>query len=208
MSGLEAALKAAAPGADPAVWLSPLTDAMTAAGINTPRRIAAFLGQCAVEAGPDFKELSESLYYTHPERILAVWPHRFAGLADAATYCHDPEKLANHVYSNRMGNGDEASGDGWAMRGGGLIQITGRTEYEAWAAARGMAVDMAIALVRTPKGAADAAGWYWQWRGLNAPADRWDLDAVTVGVNGNARFMIADRIAASNVALAAIEAVV
>ena len=203
LPGLEAALKAAAPGADPVVWLGPLTAALTACEATTPKRIAAFMGQVSVEAGPGLKDVAENLYYTHPERILAVWPPRFAGLADAIKYVGAPEKLANRVYSNRLGNGDEASGDGWRFRGGGLLQLTGRGEYSGWALARGMTVDAAAALIRTPQGAADAAGWYWASRGLNALADEWRLTDITTRINGSARLGLAERISASNAALRA-----
>ena len=201
---VRAALAAAAPGADPSVWVPALTEALTACQATTPHRMAAFLGQCSVEAGPAFKEVAENLYYTHPQRILDVWPPRFNGLADAIKYVGVPEKLANRVYSNRMGNGDEASGDGWRFRGGGLLQLTGRDEYTGWAKARGLTIDIAAALIRTPKGAADAAGWYWQSRGLNELADGWMLTLITERINGRAKLGLADRIAASNAALAAI----
>jgi putative chitinase len=203
LRGLTAALAAAAPRAVQSVWLPALAAALTACDATTPHRIAAFLGQCAVEAGQGFGEVSESLYYTHASRLVQVFPSHFADEDAAAPYCKSPEPLANLVYANKLGNGDDASGDGWRFRGGGLLQITGREHYSAYAAARGMAADAAADYVRTPAGAADSAAWYWQTHGLNPYADAWALSAITLRINGPAMLDNAARISASNAALKA-----
>lgn len=203
LSGLAAALSAAAPLAVQSIWLPALTAALTACDATTPHRIAALLGQCAVEAGEGFGEVSESLYYTHAARLVLVFPSRFPDEDAAAPYCKSPERLANLIYANRLGNGDQASGDGWRFRGGGLLQITGRAHYAAYAAARGLAVEAAADYVRTPAGAADSAAWYWQSRGLNAFADAWALSAITLRINGPAMLDNQTRISASNAALRA-----
>jgi putative chitinase len=206
LSRLAEGIKAAAPGADVYAWLGPLTAALRSSNATTPQRIAAFLGNCAVEAGPAFAEVSENLFYTTPARISSVWPSRFASPDAAMPYLRAPEKLANRVYSGKLGNGDEASGDGWRFRGGGLLQLTGREEYAAYGKARGMSADSAADYVRTPAGACDAAAWYWQTRGCNQLADAWKLSQITQTINGAAMLGNAERIAASNAALKAMQA--
>jgi putative chitinase len=96
-------------------------------GINTPERIAHFLSQCAHESG-NFKVFTENLNYG-AKGLRSIFPKYFPTDALAAAYERKPEKIANKVYANRMGNGDEASGDGWKFRGRGAIQLTGKNNY-------------------------------------------------------------------------------
>ena len=193
-----AALHAAAPRADPGVWLPVLTAAFDRWDINTPRRVAAALGQFAVEAGDDFGELRECLNYTHAERIAAVWPSVFPTVATARPYIGNPEMLANRVYANKLGNGPEATGDGWAFRGRGMIQITGRDEYRgAWAALG----DHPVEWFASPEGAALSGAWYFTSRGCLSLADQWMLTAITKRVNGAAMLGLRKRREASNRAL-------
>lgn len=203
MLDITAALAAAAPGADPAIWIPALTTAFNDNDMMTPRRDAAALGQFSVEAGPAFKEISENLFYTSVARICAVFPREFLTLASATGYTANPEALANRAYAGKLGNGDEASGDGWRYRGRGLIQITGLDDYTAFAATVGMTAADASAWCETPEGAAASACWYWTANNLNALADQWQLTAITKAVNGAAREGLLTRIAASNRALAA-----
>lgn len=93
------------------VFLAPLSAACARFGISTPARLAAFIGQCAVESGR-FTQLEEGLYYTTAERVRAVFPASVLSLGDAARLTRNPQALANRVYAGRNGNGDEASGDG------------------------------------------------------------------------------------------------
>lgn len=167
---------------DPPVWASIITPAMTRYGINTPRRVAAFLA-CVVHETGGFRVMSENLNYS-AARLPVVWPSRFSGPAQAAQYAGNPEKLANKVYASRMGNGDEASGDGWKFRGAGLIQITGRANYAALAKAFGKGVDEASAWVRTREGAAVSAAWWWSSAGCNELADTGNVEAWRRRVNG------------------------
>jgi putative chitinase len=83
-----------------------------------------------------------------------------------------------------MGNGDEASGDGWRFRGRGLIQITGRSAYERFANAMAMTLDDAVEHAATPGGAADSAAWFWTANNLNALSDTWSIDLLTRKING------------------------
>jgi putative chitinase len=202
---LLAALRAAAPAADPALWGPVLAAALPAADITTPRRIAAFLGQCAVEAGPGFAELAEDTNYIHAERLLEIFPSHFANLEDAQAYVGQPERIANRVYAGVLGNGDEASGDGWTFRGSGLLQLTGREEIGAFAASVGITPEAAADLLRQPGGAARGACWYWATRAINPHADAWDLAAITRAVNGAAMLDHNARVAASQAALRAME---
>lgn len=177
---------------------------MDAAAINTPIRIAAFLGQCAVESTV-FNTIVENTNYSTPQRLIAVFGSRIAGRA--AALAGHPEAIANFVYANRNGNGDEASGDGWAFRGGGYIQLTGRANYAACAKDLGEADLLAFAKeVQTdPQHAAAAAAWFWNSRSLSTLADGWQISAIGTKVNGQSPALgNTDRIRFSNLALAAL----
>lgn len=167
------------------VFAEPLVGAFKAFNVDTPSRMAAFIAQ-AMHESLRFTRLEESLWYTTPERIRDVWPSRFTSLSDAARYLRQPEKLANYVYANRLGNGDEASGDGWKYRGRGIFHLTGRANYMA--AGDGLRVDYKShpELVADPADAAFTAGWYWTSLRLNDYADNADIDGITRRVNGPA----------------------
>ncbi|HEX2940706.1 MAG TPA: glycoside hydrolase family 19 protein [Rhodopila sp.] len=182
---LDAALRAVAPRLDDAAraaWLAALGMALTRHGITAPRCVAAFLGQCAVESA-GFRVLEEDLNYSAP-RLREVWPARFPTEEAASVCAFQPEKLANVVYADRMGNGDPASGDGWRFRGRGLIQMTGKATYERFAAAMGLSLEQAVALAGTTQGAADSAAWFWTAHDLNALARSWALLPITRRING------------------------
>lgn len=161
----------------------PLTAAFKSFDINTLSRKAAFIAQASHESR-GFARLEEDLWYTSPQRIRELWPARVSTFAEAADLLRRPQALANRVYSNRLGNGDEASGDGWFYRGRGLFQLTGRANYVA--AGEGLGVDYKVepGLVAQPADAAFTAAWYWAVRGLNALADNGDIDAITRRING------------------------
>lgn len=100
--------------------------------LNSPLRLAHFLAQCAHESG-NFKALTENLNYS-ADGLLKIFPKYFKDKATADAYARKPEKIANRVYASRMGNGDEASGDGYKFRGRGYIQLTGKDNYKAFSA--------------------------------------------------------------------------
>lgn len=152
-------------------------------GIVTALQQSHFLGQLAHESA-QFRVLIENLNYS-AEALLRTWPSRFTATT-AAQYARQPERIANRVYASRMGNGDEASGDGWRYRGRGLIQLTGRENYSAYSRAlyRDTRIVSAPERVAEPADAALSAGWYWSTRGINAMADRDDVAAVTRAING------------------------
>lgn len=163
-------------------WLDPLNATCERFEINNPLRIAGFLSQVAHESG-GFKFVSENLNY-RAESLMRVWPSRFPTLDIANAYAMKPEKIANHVYCDRMGNGNEASGDGWKYRGRGLIQLTGLDNYAAFSMACDNQALTNPDLVAEPDLAAESAGWFWDTRNLNKLADESDIIGMTRRVNG------------------------
>jgi putative chitinase len=162
-------------------WLLPLNETFERFNINTPLRKACFIGQCAHESG-HFKFLEENLNYK-ADSLMRVWPKRF-NHALAQECAHDPEKIANVVYADRMGNGDSDSGDGYAYRGRGLIQLTGKANYDAFGNAMGLDVLENPDYLATPEGACLSAGWFWEHHGLNELADQNELEQMTKRING------------------------
>ncbi len=162
-------------------FVEPLNETCRAFDITTPLRIAHFLAQSAHESA-SYTALIENLNYG-ASGLLATWPSRFD--ADrAAAYARQPEKIANYVYADRMGNGPESSGDGWRYRGRGILQLTGRSTYRAAGEVLGADLEADPDLLSTPRLDALAAGWYWHSRGINELCDRDDVIAVTEAVNG------------------------
>jgi putative chitinase len=168
-------------GIDPK-WEEPLQVAFDKYDINTPKRQAFFIGQCAHESD-NFTRLEEGLNYS-AARLMAVWPSRFPNLAVAEQYANNPEKIANYVYAGRLGNGNEESGDGWKYHGRGLIQLTGRENYERCGKAINVDLTSQPNLLVDPHYAAMSAGWFWNKTGLNALADTQDYDTMTKRING------------------------
>ena len=177
-------------------WLEPLTAAFNRFEINTPERQAAFIGQCAHESA-NFKTLQENLNYS-AKGLSATWPSRFPSEDAAQPFHRQPEKIANKVYSGRMGNSDE--GDGWKYRGRGLIQLTGKDNYRLASDALGVDFIADPDLVLTKEYAALTAAWYWNKRGLNKEADAKDFTGMTKKINGGT-IGLADRVAHINSAL-------
>ena len=156
-------------------------------GILTPLQQAAWIGECGHES-MNFRVVTENLMY-RSATLLKLFPltaKRPWGFTPetAAQYEKQPEKIANRIYSNRMGNRDEASGDGWRFRGSGYIQLTGHANYYHFGQAVGEDFVMQPELVRTPKYAAISAAWYWSTHKLNQYADSRDYVTLTRRVNG------------------------
>ncbi|MEW5729718.1 MAG: glycoside hydrolase family 19 protein [Pseudomonadota bacterium] len=177
---LRAALPAARP-TDLARFANPLAEGCAEWGIETPLRLAAFLAQIAHESG-QLRTLAENLNYS-AEALLRVFPRHFDP-AQAAAYARQPERIGSKVYANRMGNGDEASGDGWRYRGRGLIQVTGKANYAACGTALGLNLIAQPELLEQPVAAAHSAAWFWHRNGLNRPADARDIETITRRING------------------------
>ena len=136
----------------------------------SPNRGAHLLGQSHHESG-GFKRTTEGLYYSTPERIQAVWPSRFPTVESAEPYAKNPQGLANKVYSSRMGNGDEASGDGFAFSGKGFLQLTGKSNVKAFAADMKLPEVLEYPSKLADEYAFETALWFFQKNGLFAIAD-------------------------------------
>ena len=163
-------------------WVKALNQLLPDYEINTPKRVAAFVAQCAHESG-GFRFLSENLNYK-AESLMKVFPKYFQDMGTAKSYEKQPAKIANKIYGNRMGNGDEASGDGFKYRGRGLIQLTGKTNYEWFAASIEVNPEEASAYLETFEGAAQSACWFWESNNLNQYADKDDILTMTKRING------------------------
>lgn len=149
---------------------------------DNPKRISGFLAQIAHESS-GFNAILENLNYSK-EGLRRIFGKYFPTDEMAASYARKPEMIANRVYSNRMKNGDEASGDGFKFRGRGLIQLTGRDNYTKFAEALDMSIEDTIAYLETPNGAVASAGWFWDNNKLNQYCDRDDFITLTKRING------------------------
>ena len=150
--------------------------------ITTPRRVAGFLAQCGHEC-VDFNTLKENLNYS-ADGLHKVFPKRFPTIESAQPYNRQPEKIANKIYSDRMGNGNEASGEGYKFRGRGAIQLTGKDNYSRFAESIGKDLDEVVAYCDTLEGAIESACWFWATHNLNAKADENDVTGSTKVING------------------------
>lgn len=175
-----------------AAFFTPLVAAMDEFDINTPARQAAFLSQVGHESG-QLASVEENLNYS-VNALMRTWPNRFPNAVIAASYAKQPEKIANFVYANRMGNGGPETGDGWRYRGAGLIQLTGKDSQRECADYFGIGVDKIGDWLRTPEGACRSAAWFWKTHGLNELADAGDQVKVTRRINGGTNGL-ADRLA-------------
>ena len=165
-----------------AEWVDALNETFTRFNLTTNNQKAMFIGQCSHECG-NFRLLEENLNY-RAETLMKLWPKRFPSLEFAKQYEKNPKKIANSVYANRMGNRDEASGDGYRFRGRGALQCTGHSTYFHAGKALGVDFVMQPDLIATPKYAALTAGWFWETHKLNPPSDALDYTKVTKIING------------------------
>jgi len=153
--------------------------------INTPLRLAHFLAQCGHESG-GFKATQENLNYS-AQGLNGIFKKYFPTAAAAAAYARQPQKIASKVYANRMGNGSEASGEGYKFRGRGYIQLTGKENYTAFGKAIGEDI-LSNPDVVSSKYALLSAAWFFSKNGLHKMADSGASDAVvtqiTKRVNG------------------------
>ena len=163
-------------------WYAALSQLLDDYEINTPRRIAAFIAQCAHESG-NFVFIKENLNYKAAS-LRKVFPKYFPTDVQAAEYANKPERIANRVYANRMGNGNEASGDGYRYCGRGLIQLTGKDNYTFFAGSLSISEDDASEYLATFEGAAQSACWFWEQNNLNRFADANDVKGLTRAING------------------------
>ena len=162
-------------------WFEALAKVLPDYAITTPQRVASFLGETYVESA-GYTAIQENLNY-NSESLCKVWPSHFTpDIADQ--YAHNPEMIANRAYANRMGNGDEASGDGWKFCGRGLIQLTGRANYTAFGASISCSPEEVGELLQTFEGCVQSACWFWETNNLNQYADQGAIDHESRIVNG------------------------
>lgn len=164
-----------------AKWLKPLNDTFAKYGIDTPKRQAAFIGQCGHESN-NFKVLEENLHYS-AQALMRVWPSRFDA-ATAEKLANNPEGIANKVYGGRADLGNNQDGDGWRFHGRGVIQLTGRSNYQVCGDALGQPFTSNPELLLEPEWACMSAGWFWNKKGLNALAEAEDWTTMTKRING------------------------
>jgi putative chitinase len=162
-------------------FVAPLNGSFARYSINTAKRMAAFLGQVAEESN-QLRHLEEGLYYSSANHLKATFPTKFKTV-DAAGYTKNPEKLANYVYADRLGNGNTASGEGWKYRGRGLIQLTGKSNYQKFMDATGVDVITKPELLLEPRYAVLSATWFWNQMKLNDWADKDNYKVLTKRVN-------------------------
>jgi len=163
-------------------YIPHITTVLPKFNLDTPLRKAHFLAQVAHESG-GLKYSAENLNYS-AQGLRSVFGKYFKTNDIAALYARKPEKIANRVYADRMGNGNEASGDGWKFRGRGLIQLTGKDNYQQFAKDYGIDCVKNPDLLLEPQFALASACWFWQKRNLNTFADKDDILMVTKRING------------------------
>ena len=180
-------------------WENPLQATFDKYDINTPRRQSAFLGQCAHESG-NFKTLQENLNYS-AEGLMKTWPSRFPTKEVADQYARQPAKIAGKVYNGRLGNISEEEASKYLGRG--LIQLTGKENYERCGLAIGADLLSNPDLLLDPRYAALSAGWFWNKKELNELADAQEHGMITKRINGGL-IGLDDRIAKTTKALEAL----
>jgi putative chitinase len=183
------------------IWHPLLVKAMQKWGIDTPTRQAHFLAQISVESDR-LTRLEEGLSYS-AERLMVVWPSRFKTLEQAAQYTRNPEKLANFVYSGRMGN--QEPGDGWKYRGRGLKQLTGKQNYITYLLSADIDCLENPDMILQPEHTSDSAAWFWYMNRCNELADKGNVRLLTRRINGGLTGLSA-RMAQTNAALKALKA--
>ena len=163
-------------------WFLALEEILPDYEIDTPARVAAFLGQTAHESG-GYRALRENLNYS-AEGLAKLFKKYFPSVESAQPYARQPEKIANKIYANRMGNGTEASGDGFRYCGRGLIQLTGKSNYQSFADSIEESLQDVIPFLETYEGAVQSACWFWETNNLNKEADAGDIKLMTRKING------------------------
>ena len=165
-------------------WYEAFCEILPDYEITTKERLAAFIAQCAHESA-GFTAIKENLNY-RPASLVSLFKKYF-DLPTATRYCAQPNKqevIANRIYANRMGNGDEASGDGYRYCGRGLIQLTGKDNYTRYAQSTEQTVEEATEHLTTFEGCVQSAAWFWEANNLNQWADKGDILTLTKRING------------------------
>ena len=163
-------------------WYAAMCEVLPKYEITTKSRVASFVAQCSHESAK-FTAIKENLNYG-AKGLQTTFKKYFPDEASALLYERKPEKIANKVYGGRMGNGLEASGDGFKYCGRGLIQLTGKENYTKFAASINKTLDETIAYLGTTAGAVESACWFWDTNKLNVEADNADITKMTKKING------------------------
>jgi putative chitinase len=150
--------------------------------INTTNRRSGFLAQCGHESN-GFTVFKENLNYS-AEGLVKTFSKYFPNITSTTGFAKNPQKIANKIYANRLGNGPEESGDGYLYRGRGVIQLTGKDNYKAFADFKKITLTEVVAYLETLEGAIESALWFWKTRGLNAVCDADDIIKMTKLING------------------------
>lgn len=169
---------------NPKQWVDAMNNVFPKYEITTAKRIASFISQCGHESA-GWSVFIENLNYSERSLNSLFGKYFYKAGRDASKYARQPEKIANIVYANRMGNGNEASGDGWRYRGRGPIQLTGKNNYIYFS--HNMEVDAINnpdLLVNDPEISLMSAIWYWNNNNLNVYADKGDIRSMTKKING------------------------
>lgn len=171
---------------DPQGWVDSMNEVFPTYDINTPQRIAAFLAQCGHESG-GWTVFEENLNYS-AKGLMGIFKKYFQTEDLANAYQRQPEKIANRVYANRMGNGPEESGDGFKFRGRGPIQLTGKANYTSFAKDMFENWEEVVSnpdwVTYDKDFALMSAIWFWNKNGLNKEADAGDIKTMTRKING------------------------
>ena len=169
---------------EPEFWYNAMNEYLPKFGITTAARVAGFVAQGQHESG-DFTMLQENLNYS-AKGLMGTFKKYFPDEAIANQYAKKAEMIANRVYGGRMGNGPEASGDGYKFRGRGVLQLTGRANYTQ--CSRDLFSDDTLVndpdLVRTPEYAIITACWFWYKNKLNEICDTGDIVLLSKRING------------------------
>lgn len=178
---------------NPLEWFEAMAIVFPKSSINTLKRQCAFIAQCGHESG-GWRVFTENLNYSS-SALNKVFPKYFIRVGrDANQYHRKPEMIANVVYANRMGNGNESSGDGWKYRGRGPIQLTGKNNYASFQKSsifQKIFGATGIDVVRNPELVSDnreiailSAIWFWESNSLNVQSDNYDIKLMTRKING------------------------
>lgn len=164
-------------------WHEPMARMFVAYGVDQPLEVCALMATVAVETS-ELRNLVENMNYS-AERLVQVWPSKFPTISSAMLYAHNPERLGNYIYADRLGNGHEESGDGFKYRGHGPISITGRGNVAHYAELLQVPqlIDKPELLCDPVLGSASACAFWWDKR-IDDAANRADFRRVTYQVNG------------------------
>lgn len=163
-------------------WVNAFRKACHKYSLTTVNRVASLIGQAIIESN-GLKTLEENLKYTSASRLLEIFKSDFKDEEDAKAYVNKPEKIANRVYANQGGNGDEESGDGWRYRGRGIGQLTLKGNYLPYFKSQGLPLDTNPDILLTKEYAVDSFAWYFRKNNLYKYCDIWDIKTLTKKIN-------------------------